>query len=208
MITPTNFQIQFGKLSRLHNMKIELDKDAQFSDDEFFDFCQANRELKFEKTKDGNIVVMTPTGGNTGNRNSSINGYLFMWNLQSGYGKVFDSSTGFRLPDGSMLAPDAAVIAQTRWDKLSEEDQNKFPPICPEFVIELKSKSDQITALQAKMQDWLNNGVQLGWLIDPDAEMAYIYTLGKSMKEVSGFDNTLSGDPVLPGFAFDLSVLR
>ena len=187
---------------------ISIEPRKKLTDDEFFDFCQQNQDLKFERTKHGNIIVMTPTGGRTSSRNSDINGYLFMWNLQTNYGKVFDSNGGFRLPDGSTLAPDASVISQARWEALTGEEQEKFPPICPEFIVELKSKSDRITDLQAKMQDWLNNGIQLGWLIDPDTETTYICRPDKATEEVAGFETTLSGDPVLPGFQLDLRVLK
>lgn len=191
-----------------HRLELKFPVNMTLSDEEFYLFCLENRNLKFEKTKDGNIVVMTPTGGNTGSRNSEVNAELIFWNRQNQYGKVFDSSTGFRLPDGSMLAPDASVIAQSRWDTLSDDEKDKFPPLCPEFVIELKSKSDHLPTLQAKMKDWLNNGVQLGWLIDPENETVYIYQPNQAVQTMTGFGQTLSADVVLPGFGLDLKVLR
>ena len=178
---------------------ISIEPRKKLTDDEFFEFCQQNQNLKFERTKHGNIIVMTPTGGRTSSRNSKIIIQLGIWNHQANYGEIFDSNGGFHLPDGSMLAPDAAVVAYHCWETLTGEEQEKFPPICPEFIVELKSKSDRITDLQAKMQDWL---------IDPDTEITYIYRPGKATEEVSGFDNTLSGDPVLPGFQLDLRVLK
>lgn len=208
MITPNHLQIKFAALAKLSNMKIQLDQEVQFSDEEFFLFCQENRELKFERTKDGNIIVMTPTRINTGGRNSEINADLTIWCRQTKYGKTFDSSTGFTLPDGSILSPDASVIAWNRLNQLTNVDKKRFGHICPEFVIELKSETDRIATLQTKMQNWLANGVQLGWLIDPNEEKAYIYRPQQAVEVITGFDNTLSGEEVLKGFELDLSILR
>jgi len=208
MITPHHIKIKFADLAKLSHLRIMLDEDIQMTEDEFFQFCQENRELKFERTKEGNIIVMTPIGLDTGERNSEINFELSQWNRQSNYGRVFDSSTGFTLPDNSVFSPDAAVIAQHRLDQLTDEDKAKFGHICPEFIIELKSPSDRVAYLQTKMQHWLSNGVQLGWLIDPDAEKAYIYRPDKEVEEVEGFDQVLSGEEVLKGFGLDLQILK
>lgn len=199
-------KIKFEEIG-LSRVEILLE-DICLTDEQFFQFCQENKHLKLERTKTGNIIIMTPTGLETSGRNSEIIGDLIIWNRRTKFGKVFDSNGGFTLPDNSMLAPDAAVVSQVRWDALPETQRKKFGRICPDFVVELKSESDRITILQSKMQDWLNNGVQLGWLIDPDNEKVYIYRPGKSMKEVNGFDNTISGESVLPGFSLDLSILR
>jgi len=201
-------QIKLSEIAGISRLSIKLDEGTRMSDEEFFRLCQDNRELKLERTKEGSIVVMTPTGLETSGRNSDLNGYLFVWNLQAKYGKVFDSNGGFTLPDGSVLSPDASVVSQARWDALSQSERKKFAHICPEFIIELKSESDRIATLQDKMQDWLNNGVQLGWLIDPDTETVYIYEPQKAVKQINGFDHVVSGGDVLPGFQLDLSVLR
>ena len=208
MITPHHIKIKFADLAQLTNMHIMLNEGFQMTEDEFFEFCQENRELKFERTKEGNIIVMTPTGLDTGGRNSEVNFELSKWNRQNNYGRVFDSSTGFTLPDKSVLSPDASIVAHHRLDQLSAEDRAKFGHICPEFVIELKSPSDRVPALKNKMQDWLNNGVQLGWLINPETQKAYIYRPGQEVEEVMGFDAILSGESVLKGFELDLSILK
>ncbi len=189
-------------------LELKFPKDTQLTDEEFFLFCQENQDLKLERTKDGNIVVMTPTGSETGNRNSEIIGDLIIWNRQTNYGRVFDSSSGFTLPDGSVLSPDASIIAHHRWEQLSKEERRKFAPICPEFVIELKSDTDQLSVLQTKMQNWLNNGAKLGWLIDPAQEQVLIYQPNTEVKTVTGFAQTLQGEPVLVGFRFALQVLQ
>ncbi len=200
--------INFAELNGISRLQIQLGNDTPLSDEAFFRFCQQNRTLKFERTKERKIIAMTPTGLETSGRNSDINGYLFVWNLQTKYGRVFDSNGGFTLPDGSVLAPDAAVVSQQRWDALPQAERKKFGHLCPEFIIELKSEHDRVATLQAKMQDWIHNGVQLGWLIDPEEEVVYIYQPQKAIIEVKGFDQKVSGDPVLPGFELDLSVLR
>ncbi|OJJ20634.1 hypothetical protein BKI52_18225 [marine bacterium AO1-C] len=187
---------------------MKLDEDFQLTEDEFFEFCQENRELKFERAKDGNIIVRTPTGLDTGGRNSEINFELSKWNRQNNYGRVFDSSTGFTLLDNSVLSPDASIIAQHRLDQLSAEEKAKFGHICPEFIIELKSPSDRISHLKNKMQDWLNNGVKLGWLIDPEDQKAYIYRPGQEVEMVDSFDKVLLGENVLKGFELDLKILK
>jgi Uma2 family endonuclease len=151
---------------------------------------------------------MTPTGGKTGNRNIKIYLAIGNWNTQNQYGEMFDSSTGFRLPDGSTLAPDASIVSQARWDSLSNEEQEKFPPLCPDFIVELKSKSDHLPTLQQKMENWIANGARLAWLIDPDQEQVHIYRPQQTPELVTGFDNTLSGENVLQGLVFDLSILR
>lgn len=208
MITPHHIKIKFADLTKLSNMRILLDEDVQMADDEFFQFCQENQTLQFERTKEGNVVVLTPTGLDTDGKNTEILGELIIWNRQHSYGKVFGSSAGFTLPDNSVLSPDAAVIAHHRFNQLSAEDRAKFGHICPEFIIELKSPSDRIATLKAKMQDWLTNGVQLGWLIDPGVEKTYIYRPNKYIEEVTGFDQVLSGEDILKGFELDLSILK
>ena len=128
-----------------HKIELKLPASLQFTDEEFFLFCQENRDLKFERTPTGTIIAMTPTGGETGRKNGNIFGQLFIWNNQTNYGEVFDSSTGFTLLDSSVLSPDVSVIAHQRWNALTLDQKKKFPPICPEFIVELKSESDQIS---------------------------------------------------------------
>jgi len=180
----------------------------QFDDDEFFDFCQANPELKFERTQDGEILVMALTGGRTGIKNSQIIIELGIWDRQTKLGVIFDSSTGFRLPSGAIRSPDAAWVSKERWEALTAVQQEKFPPLCPDFVIELKSDSDGLKAAQEKMEEWLENGCRLAWLLDPAEAKAYVYQPGEAVVEQKGFAGRLSGDDVLPGFELNLALLR
>ena len=179
------------------------------TDDEFFDFCQHHPDLRIERTNLHEIRIMSPTGSLSSQRNAEITFQLSLWNREYRLGRVFDSNGGFRLPDGSMRAPDAAWLANTRWDALTLEQQKKFAPVCPEFVLELASETDNTTDLQVKMLDWLRNGAQLAWLIVPETETAYLYRAGQPEPEVvQGFDNELSGEAVLPGFRLRLAELR
>jgi Uma2 family endonuclease len=192
----------------METIALHFPQTLQFNDDEFFDFCQANPELKFERTKDGEILVIALTGGRTGIKNSEIIAELIIWNRQAKAGTVFDSSTGFRLPNGAIRSPDAAWITRERWEALSESEQEKFPPLCPDFVVELKSDSDPLKAAQEKMGEWLENGCRLGWLLDPQGQKAYVYRPGKAAIEWEGFTQRLSSEDVLPGFELDLGLLR
>ena len=180
----------------------------QFNDDGFFDFCQANPELKFERTKHGEIIIMALTGGRTGAKNMALSAQLWLWNNQHQAGIAFDSSTGFRLPNGAIRSPDAAWIAKERWEALSQGQQEKFPPLCPDFVVELKSEPDPLKAAQEKMGEWLENGCRLGWLLDPQGQKAYVCRPGLAVAEREGFTHPLSGEDVLPGFSLDLALLK
>ena len=186
---------------------IRLPEHLQFSNDEFFAFCQANRDLKFERNPEGEIIIMSPTGGITGKRNNKLSAKLDYWNEIHSQGEVFNSSTGFLLPSGAMRSPDAAWVARARWEALSYEEQEKFPPLCPDFVVELMSSSDSLSAAQEKMREWMDNGCRLGWLIFPKEERALIYE-GQAIEEISGFNQTISGSTILPGFTFDLAWLK
>ncbi len=192
----------------MERFELHFPETLQFDDDAFFAFCQANPELKLERTKDGEIIVMALTGGKTGIKNSEIIAELTLWNRQSRPGYVFDSSTGFRLPNGATRSPDAAWVAKERWEALTEVQQEKFPPLCPDFVIELKSESDGLKSAQAKMGEWLENGCRLAWLLDPQESKAYLYQPGREVEELEGFTQKLSGVEVLPGFELDLKLLR
>ncbi|HSF76506.1 Uma2 family endonuclease [Microcoleus sp. MON2_D6] len=176
----------------------------QMTDDEFFEFCQINSELRIERNKSGELLIMPPTGGTTGNRSGSVFGELYIWARQDGTGMCFDSSTGFKLSMGDR-SPDASWIKLERWNTLSPEQQDKFPPICPDFVVELRSASDNLKPLQEKMQEYMREpGVQLGWLIDRKNRRVYIYRPGLP-EECLENPATVSGDPVLPGFVLNMS---
>jgi Uma2 family endonuclease len=176
----------------------------QVSYEQFVDLALANRDLQLERTAAGELIIMPPTGSDTGNKNLDIEGQLWLWNRQNKLGKVFDSSTGFRLPNGANRSPDAAWVDKQRWDALTLEQQETFAPICPDFVLELRSKTDSLEKLQAKMREYIENGAGLGWLIDRKNQRVEIYRRGRNV-EVLDHPVSLSGEDVLPGFVLDLT---
>jgi Uma2 family endonuclease len=169
----------------------------------FFDFCQANHEWRIERNAEGEILLMPPTGGTTSNQNALLNAALTLWSLRDGTGVAFDSSGGFDLPNGATRSPDAAWIKKSRLATLTPEQKKHFLPLCPDFVSELRSSSDRLKTLQEKMQEYLDNGVQLGWLLDTPNRRVYVYRPGQGVLCLEN-PTTLSGDPVLPGFVLDL----
>jgi Uma2 family endonuclease len=187
---------------------VNLSPPFELTDDAFFQLCQNNPDVKFERTAAGELVVMSPVGGEGGKREADLTFELVGWNRQRHLGIVFSSSAGFRLPNGADRSPDAAWVKQERWDALTPEQRRKFPPIAPDFVIELRSETDDLRMLQAKMNEYIDNGVVLGWLINPQDEQVEVYRQGASV-EVLNAPITLSGEDVLPGFVLDLSrILR
>ncbi len=181
----------------------------RMTNEEFVAFCLEQRELKIERTAEGEIILMPPTYSKTGKTNVEILLQLAFWNKKAKLGEVFDSSTGFTLPNGAMRSPDASWIANERWNALTPQQQNSFAPICPDFVIELKSESDTVGELTKKMeQDWLGNGCRLGWLIDPDEAKVYIFRADGSRDTIDGFDKEVSGEAVLSGFLLQLKELK
>ncbi|MCT7953048.1 Uma2 family endonuclease [Ancylothrix sp. C2] len=179
---------------------------APITDEQFYQLCIANRELKLERTAKGALLIMSPTGGGTGNRNFKIAQQLANWTDNDGTGIGFDSSTCFKLPNGAERSPDAAWIPLAKWDFLTPEQQEKFPPICPDFVIELRSPSDSLKPLQEKMEEYMNNGTRLGWLINRKNRSCEIYRQGTG-KEVLDNPTSLSVEDVLPGFILNLSLI-
>lgn len=184
------------------------DRLNHMSEEEFYQFCQRNAESKFERRADGTIEYLSMTGGSTGQRNTKIIMRLGLWAEQANAGPVFDSSTGFRLPNGAVRSPDAAWVRAEAWRALSAGQQEKFPPLCPDFVVELLSPSDTMTELVVKMQEYMANGCRLAWLIDPQKETARAFRADGSVSVVKSFDETLDGEDVLPGFTLPLSALR
>lgn len=178
----------------------------KIDDREFFEFCRLNPELRIECSSDGDLIITPPTGGKTGGRNFFLTGEFFQWAKADGTGKGFDSSTGFTLPNGAKRSPDLAWITLGRWNALSEEEQERFPPLCPDFVVELLSRFDALAYLRRKMEEYIANGAQLGWLIDPVERRVYIY---RPQIAVECLDHPLgvSGEPLLPGFTLDLEPL-
>ena len=172
--------------------------------EQFVQLALANRDLQLERTPMGELIVMPPTGSDTGNRNLDIEGQLWLWNRQTKLGKAFNSSSGFHLPNGANRSPDASWVRQERWNALTREQQKGFAPLCPDFVLELRSESDNMAPLQAKMREYMENGARLGWLIDRKNKKVEIYRQGQEV-EVLDNPSTLSGEDVLPGFVLDLT---
>jgi Uma2 family endonuclease len=174
------------------------------TDDEFTELCRANPELRFERTSTGAVIAMPPAGSETGYRNAGIGGQLWLWNEQHNLGYAFDSSAGFKLPNGAIRSPDASWIMRERWEALPKKLRCGFAPIYPDFVIELVSPSDELETVQAKMREYLVNGVRLAWLIDPENRQVEIYQPGGG---VTVMDNpaTVPAGSTLPGFVLDLS---
>lgn len=177
---------------------------VQMNDEQFFDFCQANRDVRIERNKDGEIIIMPPTGANTGERNSEINFQLKLWAKKNKRGKTYDSSTGFVLPNGATISPDASWILKERLEKFTAKQREKFLPLCPDFVIELRSASDSLKDSQEKMREYIENGARLGWLIDPKNKKVHVY---RASGEIEILDNPdkVSGEDVLQKFELDLT---
>lgn len=184
-------------------LTIDLSPIMQLTRTEFYKLCAANPDMKLERSPQGELIVMAPTGGETGSRNSDITTDLNLWNRQSKLGKCFDSSTGFSLPNGGDRSPDAAWIPIERWDALTPEEKQGFLPLCPDFVIELLSPSDSWKQGQQKMAEYMENGCRLGWLIDPKNKRVAIYRQGKPI-EIMETPTKLSGEDVLPGFVLNI----
>jgi Uma2 family endonuclease len=181
-------------------------KSTRLTDEQFFELCSANRDLRFERSADGELIIMAPATGMSGYRNGRLTQQLFNWVDTNNLGVGFDSSTGFKLPGGAERSPDVSWVQLERWNVLTEEQKDSFIPLAPDFVIELRSKTDALKTLQAKMQEYMDNGVRLGWLIDPKSRRVEIYHPGQEV-EVLESPVRLSGEDVLPGFSLDLSPL-
>lgn len=188
------------------SLVVDFNSILQISNEQFQQLCSQNRDLQFEKTTEGELIIMSPTGGGTGKRNLTISGELYLWNRQQQLGVVFDSSTGFILPNGAIRSPDAAWIPNPKWQQLSSEEQEKFIPLCPDFVIELRSSSDRLKPLQEKMAEYLENGTRLGWLINRQDKEVEIYREGKE-KEVLSDPLELLGEDVLEDFVLKMELI-
>ncbi|ABW32311.1 conserved domain protein (plasmid) [Acaryochloris marina MBIC11017] len=182
---------------------IDFSPITKLTDEQFDLLCEANPEIKFERTPTGELVIMPPTGGETGRGNAKLTSRFVVWSERYGLGEVFDSSTCFRIPSGGDRSPDVAWVEKSRWDALTPEQQRKFPPICPDFVLELLSPSDNLTATQRKMQEYLTSGIRLGWLINPEDKQVEIYRPGQEV-EVLQSPSSVSGEEVLLEFSLNL----
>ena len=190
----------------MNTYTINFDVITKINDEQFYQLCRYNPELNLERNAKGEIIIMSPTGGETGKLNSELNVDLGIWNRQHKLGVIFDSSTCFKLPKGSNRSPDVAYIKKERWDKLTDQEKTKFPPIAPDFVLELMSKTDSLKDTQEKMQEYMDNGVKLGWLINPEKKQVEIYRQGQE-KEVLDHPQTISGEEILPEFILDLTLI-
>ncbi|MBD2184001.1 Uma2 family endonuclease [Planktothrix sp. FACHB-1355] len=187
----------------MNALTVNFNSIIKLTDEQFFQLCQDNRDLRFERNANGELIIMPPTGGETGNRNAGLTAQVWIWNDQSKLGMVFDSSTGFKLPNGADRSPDAAWIPLERWNALTSEQQQKFLPLCPDFVVELLSPSDSLSATQQKMQEYMDNATRLGWLIVRASRRVEIYRQDQEV-EILEFPVSLSGEDVLPGFVLNL----
>jgi Uma2 family endonuclease len=187
----------------MNALTISLDSVIDLNDEQFFQLCRKNSDLRFERNAQGDITIMAPEGGETGMYSADIITDLVIWNRKTKLGFTFGSSTGFKLPNGCDRSPDASWIAKERWEILTPQQRAKFAPICPDFVIELMSPSDNLKVTQAKMQEYQDNGARLGWLINRKDREVEIYRIGKP-KEILKAPISLSGEDVLPEFVLSL----
>lgn len=173
------------------------------SDDQFAEICRLNPDLRFEYTSTGELLIMPPTGGGTGETNASLTADFVIWSRENQAGSVFDSSTGFILPNGAKRSPDVSWVKRERWEALTPQERRGLVPLCPDFVLELRSPPDSLQSLQDKMVEYIENGARLGWLVDPLTHTVYVYRPGHDIERLSN-PETLSGESVLPGFTLIL----
>ena len=185
-------------------LNLNLPKNLKLSNEKFEDLISANRDSKFELTATGELLIMSPTGGETGNRNFELYIDLGNWNRKKGLGKAFDSSTGFQLPNGAKRSPDLSWITLEKWNALTSDQRRKFLPMCPDFVVELVSESDDAKEIEKKMQEYLDNGLRLGWLIIPKTRQVQIYRPQQAI-EILESPISLSGESILVHFVLDLT---
>src|SRR5438105_3142625 len=172
-------------------------------DEQFFQFCQLNRDLQIERTAEGDIIIMAPEAGSSGLGGSELLLSIGSWAKRDGTGQLFGPSTGFNLPNGATRSPDVAWVRNERVDALTDKEWQRFLPLCPDFVLELRSPSDRVSNLQTKMEEYLQNGAQLGWLLDPATKRVHIYRPGAAVQVLEN-PASLSGEPLLHGFVLDV----
>jgi Uma2 family endonuclease len=187
----------------IHPVVLRLKPVLDLTDEQLFELCQLNRDWQIEYTAQGELIVMPSTGGDTGNQNAELTFQVQSWARRDQTGVAFDSSTGFKLPDGATRSPDTAWVRRSRLAGLTRDQKQKFLPLCPDFVIELRSPTDSLETLQSKMQEYLDNGAQLGWLIDPLTRCVHVY-LPHSQPQILESPIAVAADPLLAGFALDL----
>jgi len=182
---------------------LHLHPALEMDEEQFFEFCQLNREWRIERSAEGDLEVMVPTGGETSNRNANLTMQVGIWTRRDGTGIAFDSNGGFILPNGAMRSPNASWVRRERLVNLTAEQKKRFLPLCLDFVIELRSPSDPLVPIEAKMREYVENGALLGWLIDPEEHKAHVYRPDEQTR-VLDKPERMSGDPILPGFVLDL----
>ena len=184
-------------------LTLNLNPIIKLTDDQFFQLCQENENIRLERTAKGELIIMSPAGGETSSSNAGLTAQIWIWNESHKLGKVFDSSTGFKLPNGADRSPDASWVKLERWNALTPEQQKKFPPLGPDFVVELMSPSDSLKDTQDKMKEYRDNGAVLGWLINRKSRQVEIYRQNQEV-EVLESPAAVSGEDVLPGFILNL----
>lgn len=194
------------RIAMVSTIPVNLPRQLRVTDEQFLQFVKANPDLRLERTATGELIILAPTGSEGGGYNAELTGEMVFWNRRVSFGKIFDSSTGFRLPNGAIRSPDVAWVAGDRWNALTPDQRKGFAPICPDFVIELVSETDTFEALQAKMLEYSENGCRLGWLINPKTETVEIYRPGQPVETLSFF-TPLSGEDVLPGLILNLQTI-
>lgn len=194
----------------METITLNVPPTVALTNEQFYYLCMANEEWRIELTAEGELIIMSPTGGESGIRNSNLNIEVGLWNRQTRLGFVFDSSTIFQLPNGAKRGPDVSWVSRERWEALSAEDRRRFPPLCPDFIIELRSETDSLSHLQSKMREYIANGLRLGWLIDPKTPLVEIYRPNRDVETITfSPDNppNLSGESILPGFILNLTTI-
>lgn len=184
-------------------LTLNLNPIIKLTDEQFFELCQENENIRLERTAKGELIIMSPAGGETSNSNAGLTAQIWIWNQRNKLGKVFDSSGGFKLPNGANRAPDACWVKLERWDALTPEQKKKFPPICPDFVVELMSPSDSLKETQDKMKEYRDNGAVLGWLINRKSRQVEVYRPNQEV-EILQSPTTVSSEDILPGFVLSL----
>jgi Uma2 family endonuclease len=182
---------------------LDLSPITQLTREQFYQLCRANRDVPLERSPRGELIIVSPVGGESGNQEARLIIKVGVWNEQTGLGVVFSSSTIFSLPDQGDRSPDVAWVRRDRWDALTPDQRETFPPICPDFLIELRPRTDRLKPLQEKMQEYLDSGLRLGWLINPQDQQVEIYRPEQPV-EVVAMPAVLSGEAVLPGFRLDV----
>ena len=187
----------------MNTVTLNLDSIIRLTDDQFYQLCMANKDVSLELNAQGELIIVPPVGGESGRSEADLNFKVSLWNYQTKLGIVFSSSTIFRLPNGAKRSPDVAWIKLERWEALTQEERKKFPPLTPDFIIELRSETDRLKTLQEKMQEYIANSLRLGWLINPQDKEVEIYRIGKPV-EIVQLPAVLSGEDVLPGFELQI----